>query len=295
MEGVLVVDKPKGVTSHDVVALARRRLKTREVGHAGTLDPMATGVLVLAIGEATKLVPYLTSLEKVYEAEVTFGRGTDSLDAEGTTVSEGEVPRDLAARLVPAVARELARTEQVPPAFSAIHKDGVRAHELARRGETVDLAPRAVKIIDLRLEAPQPMETRAKLFVRVTKGYYIRSLARDLGEAVGVPAHLSMLRRTAAGTFTLEEACSLDDPAVASRLLSTVEAATRVLPRLNLTERGTVDARAGRRVRPEDFVLPAQVPGPVLGFAAWVADDKLVAIGEMAEDGGGRVVRGFRG
>lgn len=290
--GVLVVDKPGGMTSHDVVARVRRILKTREVGHAGTLDPMATGVLVLAIGEATKLVPYLTSVEKAYEAEITFGIGTDTLDAEGRTIAEGPLPEHFAARLEAAFEQERARLEQVPPSFSAIHTGGERAHQIARRGEVVVLAPRPVHLLELRLESLAP--PRARITLRVSKGYYVRSLARDLGERVGAPAHLSQLRRTAAGEFRLSDATALDAPELASRLVPLAAAATQVLPRVELSERGVIDARAGRTLRAEDHheAKSRVFEGP----SAWVAaSGELIAIGTIDAAGLGRVLRGFGG
>jgi tRNA pseudouridine55 synthase len=250
---------------------------------------MATGVRVLAIGEATNLVPYLTSLEKSYDAEVTFGVGTDTLDAEGAAIAEGAVPADLEARLASALSEERARELQVPPAFSAIHTAGERAQAIARRGETVVLAPRPVRVIDLRLESIEP--PRAALSLRVSKGYYVRSLARDLGERVGAPAHLSRLRRTAAGAFALRDAASLDDPQLDARLVPLDEAAARVLPRVELTERGELDARAGRVLRAEDRRSGDEVRGP----SAWTnASGALIAIGTIDERGEGRVLRGIR-
>lgn len=284
--GVLVVDKPSGMTSHDVVARVRRALRTREVGHAGTLDPMATGVLVVAIGEATKLVPYLTADDKAYVAEITFGRATDTLDAEGTTTREGEVPTDLEARLVEALALEEARTEQVPPAFSAIHVAGERAHVLARRGEVVDLPARAVAARALRLEALTGHTARVR--VEVAKGYYVRALARDLGDRVGCPAHLSSLRRTRSGAFRVEDAARLDGD-LGAALVPLTDAAARALPVFTLTPNGVADARAGRPIASVNLA-----GAPPAEHAAFVADGVLVAIGQVEGDGRGRVIRGFR-
>jgi tRNA pseudouridine55 synthase len=287
MHGIIVVDKPGGMTSHDVVARIRRRLGTRAVGHAGTLDPMATGVLVVAIGEGTKLVPYLASEEKSYDAAVTFGRATDTFDAEGRTTGEAPLPADLGARLDEAMALERARTEQVPPAVSAIHVDGERAHVRARRGETVALDPRPIRVLSLHLSS---LETPvAKISLQVSKGYYVRSLARDLGERVGTPAHLSSLRRTASGSFTLADASPLDAADLDQRVLSLVAGASRVMPTLRLSERGEQDARAGRPVRAEDMTPPSA------GLSAWLdaSGAVLVAVGEVSPSGTGQVKRGF--
>jgi tRNA pseudouridine55 synthase len=287
MHGILVVDKASGMTSHDVVARVRRRLGTRAVGHAGTLDPMATGVLVVAVGEGTKLVPYLASEEKSYDAEVTFGRATDTLDAEGSTTDEAPLPADLAARLDAALAFERGRIEQVPPAVSAIHVDGERAHVRARRGEAVALDPRPIRVVSLSLSAfDAPV---AKVTLQVSKGYYVRSLARDLGERVGTPAHLSSLRRTASGSFTLVDAIPLDAADLDQRVLSLVGGASRAMPTLRLNERGERDARSGRPVRAEDMTPPSA------GLSAWLdaSGAVLVAVGEVSASGVGQVKRGF--
>jgi tRNA pseudouridine55 synthase len=302
--GVLVIDKPRGPTSHDVVAKLRRALGTREVGHAGTLDPMATGVLVVLVGEATKLAPYLTAEDKEYDATIELGTETDTLDAEGKVTEEAPVPEPTRAALrgtrpplhpvlEAALAKERARTEQVPPAFSAIQKDGERSHTRARRGEVVTLEPRAVRVTSLEalgagLE-PAPWIT---VHTRVAKGYFVRSLARDLAKELGTVGHLIALRRTRSGSFTLDEAVPADTPAdeMIARLLPLGIAAARALPVARLTEVGVRDARAGRAVRRDD--LDARDKGP----SAWVdAKGALVAVGEVDADGVGRVVRGFRG
>src|SRR6185436_18934130 len=178
--GVFVVDKPAGCTSHTVVAGLRKRLGTRAVGHAGTLDPMATGVLLLLVGEATKLSPYLSLETKAYRAEVLFGRGTDSLDTDGKILVESPVPENALEeqRLHAAFAAERERTLQVPPAVSAIQIGGRRAHELTRQGKPPDLPPRPVRVESLELLGVQA--DRIELSVHVSKGYYVRALARDL-------------------------------------------------------------------------------------------------------------------
>ncbi|MBK6690843.1 MAG: tRNA pseudouridine(55) synthase TruB [Myxococcales bacterium] len=288
VHGVLVVDKPAGLTSHDVVQRVRRRLGTREVGHAGTLDPMATGVLVVVVGEGTKLSTYLTAADKRYAAEVTFGRATDTLDADGTTTAEGPVPEDLEERLAAALSHERARTEQVPPVYSAIHQGGERAHAKARRGEEVILAPRTVRVLSLALDGYGAASHRAALTLHVSKGYYVRALARDLGTTLGVPSHLTALRREASGCFKVDAACPLTTADLASRLIPVRAAAALAIGEVQLTERGEADARAGRPVQPAD--LSAACEGP----RAWVAPGgDLIAIGHLVE-GVGRVLRGFR-
>jgi tRNA pseudouridine55 synthase len=295
-EGVLVVDKPGGLTSHDVVARARRLLHTRRVGHAGTLDPMATGVLVVLAGEATKLVPYLTAHAKRYQARVVFGRATDTLDAEGTTTLTAGVPEWLrqeiaapagagAGRLDEAIAAEQARGEQVPPAYSAIHVDGKRSYDLARAGEAVDLAPRAVAVAKLgRLGGGLDPQPHVDLEVEVSKGYYVRSLARDLGERLGVPAHLGALRRTASGPFALSDATLLDagEDALRGALIPLAQAAARALPVGHLTAPGAARALQGKRLGADDFsALPS-----VGEASAWLdPGGRLVAVGARLSPG----------
>jgi len=299
-----VVDKPRGPTSHDVVARIRRIFKTREVGHAGTLDPMATGVLVLALGEATKLVPYLTNAAKVYEARLELGRETDTLDAMGRVTEERALDAGLlealdagvsplAPRIAGAVAAELARTSQEPPRFSAIQENGERAHARARRGESFVLEEREVRVH--RLVVASVGTTGAPwidLEVKADKGYYVRSLGRDLAHALGTVGHLKGLRRVDSGGFTVDEACALDaEPdALRARLIPLAAAARRALPALILTELGVREARFGRRVRREDLGGDAPVGVP----SGWFDEGgSLVAIGIVEEDG--RVLRGFGG
>lgn len=296
--GVLIVDKPKGPTSHDVVLRVRRALRTRRVGHAGTLDPMATGVLVVAVGEATKLVPWLTADDKTYETTVRLGLETDTLDAEGRVVREVPVPAELARAIAAAsstpsldaaLAAERARTMQVPPVFSAIRVEGKRAHELARDGALDALPPRAVEVRSLERLGGRALEDGVELDLRVScaKGYYVRSLARDLALGVGTVAHLTALRRIRSGAFTLADATPL---AAVSRdaLLPLAAAAARALPVTLLDDAGASAASYGKRIAPEQMTDPHPRP------SAWLdAAGRLVAVGEVSEDGWGRVLRGF--
>ena len=304
--GVLVIDKPRGPTSHDVVAKLRRALRTREIGHAGTLDPMATGVLVVCVGEATKLAPWLTAADKAYEATIALGAETDSLDAEGAVKRRADVPRSMIDALSrfkvdhvhehiqAALARELARTEQVPPAVSAIRKDGVRSHERVRNGEEVEHPPRPVTVRSIAaLGGGVDADGGAWLAVAcdVSKGYYVRSLGRDLAASLGTLGHLTALRRIQSGSFVVDEAMLLDTPSdeLTARMITIEHAAVRALPEARLTETGERDARFGRRVRSEDFVHERH-DGP----HAWLAPDgALVAVGERDAEGLGQVIRGF--
>jgi tRNA pseudouridine55 synthase len=286
--GLVVVDKPAGMTSHSVVAGARRVLGTRAIGHAGTLDPMATGVLLLLVDEATKLSAYLSLETKAYSAEIRFGKATDTLDADGAVISERPVPKGALepSAVERALDAERARLEQVPPAVSAIQVGGVRAHRLARRGQPPVLPARVVRVE--RLELLELGSERLTLELTVSKGYYVRALARDLGERLGVPAHLGLLRRTKSGAFTLAEAVPWPLPADVA-LLPVAEVARRSLPTATLTQQGSERARLGQALAPEHFASSAPEPGP----AAWLdANDELVAIGSL-EGGFYRVLRGF--
>jgi tRNA pseudouridine55 synthase len=323
--GVLVIDKPRGPTSHDVVARLRRALRTREIGHAGTLDPMATGVLVVCVGEATKLAPWLTAADKAYEATIALGAETDTLDAEGTVTKRADVPRSMLDaferiktgrvhdHIAAAIANEHARTQQVPPAVSAIRKDGVRSYERARKGEEVEHAPRAVSVraiavLDGGADAAEHagLEHGGGGWLAVTcdvsKGYYVRALARDLAASLGTLGHLTALRRTRSGPFVIDEAMLLDTPGdeLLARMIAVEHAASRALPEVRLTETGERDARFGRPVRTEDFASTHEAAQSGDGFAlalgphAWLAPDgALVAVGERDAGGVGRVIRGF--
>lgn len=297
--GVVVIDKPRGPTSHDVVARVRRAFKTRQVGHSGTLDPMATGVLVVSVGEGTKLVPWLTADDKAYEATVRLGIATDTLDAEGTETSRAAVPEDVlqalaisasCSRIEEALARERARTAQAPPAFSAIRIAGQRAHELARAGKLdtpLPERPIAVRALELLGGSVVGDVIELRLRVESAKGYFVRSLAQDLAEALGTVGHLTALRRTRSGAFTIGDAVALEALA-AEHVIPLAVAASRALPVATLDEAGVRAARFGQRVSPEQMV------GDTIGPTAWLDQEaRLVAVGERRDDGFGHVVRGF--
>ena len=227
---VFIVDKPLGLTSHDVVARARRLLKTKAVGHAGTLDPLATGVLVVLSDGATKLSSFLTASEKHYLAWVSFGAGTPTLDAEGPISETGDASGLTAEQIEDALPPFLTLTEQLPPQYSAIKKGGVKGYEAARKGKDLVLESRPAGYTEIKLLGFAPTRDELKapehpaslpptlgalptalLEVQVQAGTYLRALARDLGAAVGVPAHLAGLVRTRSGSFKLEAATALDD------------------------------------------------------------------------------------
>lgn len=246
--GFVIIDKPTGWTSHDVVARVRRIVEEKRVGHAGTLDPSATGVLPVAVGNATRAIEYLAEADKAYTAEVTFGVVTDSADREGEMIATADATHLTRDAVEAAVATFQGPLQQVPPMHSAIKVDGKRLYEHARKGETIDIEPRQVTIHEIRVVGWQvPVAT---IEVTCSKGTYIRSLARDIGERLGTGAHLSALRRTRVGSFGLDKAISLDD--LAARGFDAVamppDTAMSHLPRLDLSVEASADWREGRTV-----------------------------------------------
>lgn len=289
-DGLLVVDKPKGPTSHDIVARARRLFSTRAVGHAGTLDPMATGVLVLLFGEALKLSAYLTLDRKTYLAEIELGATTDTLDAQGTVTERKPLEPDTLEpdRVEAALAGERQRRLQTPPVVSSIKVGGERSHRLTRRGAPPELEPRPVEVERLVLLSSEG----ARLSVEVTasKGYYVRALARDLGEALGTCAHLTALTRTRSGAFTLEGAVRWP-PETVPPLVSVVEVARRALPCAELTAAGAAKARLGQKLGAEHFVV---APDGEQAHAWLAPEGSVVALGARTSAGSYAVLRGFR-
>ena len=242
--GIAVVDKPSGVTSHDVVAMLRRRFDERQVGHGGTLDPSATGVLVVAVGKATKLLRFVEKTKKAYLGEIVLGTETNTLDADGEVTATHDMSAVTFEQAQAAVAEHLTGDiEQVPPMVSAIKIDGKRLHELARDGIEVERPPRPVTVHSFQLMPTEdPMVFLAA--VECSPGTYIRTLAADLGHLLGGGAHLRSLRRTAVGRFTIGEAAGPDE----CELLP-VEEAVRTLDRVDLTD-GLDDMVAHGRVLP---------------------------------------------
>ncbi len=206
ISGILLIDKPEGLSSFDVVRRVRRALGERKIGHLGTLDPFATGLLPLCLGEATKLVPYLLPEAKTYRATLRLGVATDTQDLTGRVVSRTET-WPAPEQVYQAAARFVGEIQQVPPMHSALHYQGERLYKLARRGETVDLPPRPVTIY--RLEVEEVDLPRVTITVRCSQGTYIRTLAADLGAVLGCGAHLTALRRLEVGPFKVEDALSL--------------------------------------------------------------------------------------
>jgi tRNA pseudouridine55 synthase len=262
ISGLVVVDKPAGITSHDVVARVRRLAGTRKVGHAGTLDPMATGVLVVGVERATRLLGHLMLTEKSYSATVRLGVSTTTDDAEGEVTAE--VP---AAHLEPraveaAFERQVGEIMQVPTAVSAIKVDGRRAYQRARAGEDVELAARPVTIHALDVHGRRVAGDclDVDISVRCSSGTYVRAIARDVGDALGVGGHLTALRRTAVGPYGLDVAHTLDELAEDLTVLPIADAARAAFPALDLDESRAQDVRHGRP-------LPVRMPGLTAVFA----------------------------
>jgi tRNA pseudouridine55 synthase len=207
-DGVLLVDKKTGITSHDVVERFRRRAKVKKAGHTGTLDPLATGLLVLCVGKATRLQSYLMGMEKTYEGTFQFGWATDSYDSTGEPVGEAVEASVEQIDFEPHLAQFRGEIDQMPPAFSAKKIDGVRAYEMARKGQEVILKTKRVTVYEFTIVEVQG--STARFLIRSSAGTYVRSLAHDLGQAIGIPAHLRDLRRTAIGNFNVNIAIPFD-------------------------------------------------------------------------------------
>lgn len=247
--GLVVVDKSAGMTSHDVVARVRRLAGTRKVGHAGTLDPMATGVLVLGVGRATRLLGHLMLTEKAYDATIRLGQATTTDDAEGEMTARADASALDEAMIATGLERFVGEIEQVPTAVSAIKVDGKRAHQRVRAGEEVELAARPVTVHELTVHQVRPGEhCEVDISLRCSSGTYVRAIARDLGERFGVGGHLTALRRTAVGAFGLDLAHTLDELAEQFGLLGLDQAAGRSFPSLGLSERHALDVRVGRKI-----------------------------------------------
>ena len=279
-DGVLVVDKAIGPTSHDVVAVARGALRTREIGHTGTLDPMASGVLVLVVGQATKLVNSLTALQKRYEAIIKLGVSTSTLDAQGEVEAEAPVPALSVAQVEAAARGFLGERDQRAPIVSAIKREGTPLYKRARKGEQVEAPVRRVRLDEVEIQRVDA--TEIALSVRCGSGYYVRAFARDLAASLETLGHLTMLRRTHNGLFDLARAVTFaellagrTDESVRAGVLSRLiplRDVCRALPHLVLDEEGTAHARQGRpiphlHIRRGDSE-PAPVPALTMAEAA---------------------------
>jgi len=282
MTGILLVDKPEGMTSAGVIRALKGRLGGAKVGHLGTLDPFASGLLPLCIGEATKVARYLLLEEKAYEGRIRLGRATDTLDGTGTTTVTEAVPPLEQPALDDVAQRFVGPQRQTPPMFSALKRDGVPLYKLARRGVEVERAPRDVTIHALALRLAEP--TGIDFAVRCSKGTYVRVLAADLGRALGTVAHLERLRRTAVGSFRIEDAASPDAlrgrEAASWPLIPIAEAVGGL-------ERVTVGPAAVAALRHGQQRVLREIPAGRPGAAALVVDAGGAPVGilEMGVEG----------
>ncbi|GAA3702786.1 tRNA pseudouridine(55) synthase TruB [Sphingomonas cynarae] len=293
MHGWIIIDKPLGLGSTQAVSAVKRALRNGgygkfKVGHGGTLDPLATGVLPIAVGEATKLAGRLLDGDKIYAFTIRFGEQTDTLDREGQVIATSPVRPTMAA-VAAVLPHFTGAIDQVPPAYSALKVDGERAYDLARAGETVELKSRAVTIHDLRVSPDDPMGDDLTLVAHVSKGTYIRSLARDIALALGTVGHVVMLRRIRAGPFGLEPAITLDKLAELGQsralegILLPLRAGLDDIPAFPLTPDQAGALRQGR-------VLAGIAATDGAAFA--MLDDVPVALVDVIA-GEVRVVRGF--
>jgi len=288
VDGLLVVDKPAGPTSHDVVAKVRRLAGTRRVGHAGTLDPMATGVLLVGVGRATRLLGHLALADKSYAATIRLGAATTTEDAEGKVVSRASVMGLSEERVREALAGFVGALSQVPSSVSAVKVDGQRAHARVRSGEDVRLAPRDVVVHELRVDAVRRADdlVEADVWLRCSTGTYVRAIARDVGQALGVGGHLGALRRTSVGPVGVDEAVPLAELETADTLpvVPMASAAPRFFPTVTVDREGAREVGFGRALPldladeeptavlgPDGSLLALYARGPVPGEARAVA------------------------
>ena len=289
--GILLIDKPAGITSHDVVARTRKHAGTRKVGHAGTLDPMATGLLMLGINSSTRLLTFLVGLDKEYFATIRLGSATNTDDADGEPIEvaePGRVEALTAAAVSAALVALTGAIRQVPSSVSAIRVDGKRAHTLVRDGEIVELAARSVTVSALEVFGSRREAGFYDLDVRVrcSSGTYIRAIARDLGASLGVGGHLTALRRSMIGPFSVADAAELESLDVAAALIAPAAIATALFPVFALDADQAVDLGHGKRLVAE---RPEGATGPV---AAIAPDGRLVGLLEFT-DGIGKPIVNF--
>jgi tRNA pseudouridine55 synthase len=288
-DGLVIVDKPGGLTSHDVVARIRRLAGTRRVGHAGTLDPMATGVLVVGVEKATRLLGYLTLTQKQYDATIRLGQSSSTDDAEGELTKTASAKDVSAETLNKAVTELTGEIQQVPPAVSAIKVDGQRAYKLTRAGAAPELKPRPVTVYEFTVTDVRPAGdgdlTDVDATVRCSSGTYVRALARDLGDKLGTGGHLTALRRTRVGGYGLDAAQTLDQLADRFEVMPLAQAAAAAFPRRDLS------ADEARRLAHGGRLAATGIAGPMAAFAP---DGSLVAL--LAEqDGQARPLAVFAG
>lgn len=302
LHGLLLVDKPKGLTSHDVVVLARRVFRTREVGHSGTLDPMATGVLILAIGEATKLLYFISMENKEYQASIALGIETDTLDAEGSVVKTAKVIENLSKDQVDGVAKSFVGTyKQYPPKVSAVKQAGIPLYKRVRRGECIDVTSREITVYSIIINEVRKSEI--DLYIKSGKGFYVRALARDLSYALGTVGHLCSLRRITNGGYSVDQAvnierllCAEKDKILLEQLKESIipmADACKGMEQVILGEDGCKDAYHGRPIL-KSRIIEGRLPVDSKKLVSLLdSRHRLVAIAKYYTDQL-RVVRGFR-
>ena len=293
LRGFLNIDKPAGITSFDVVRQIRRATGVRKVGHAGTLDPAATGVLPIAIGDATKLIEELVDARKSYRGVIRFGAATDTYDSDGEVVSECDASAVTSEAIEAQLDQFRGAIQQVPPAYSAVKRDGVPAYRAARAGNPMELDARPVTVYDLasgELDTSNPERPAITVDVQSSRGFYVRSLAHDLGAALGVGAHLDGLCRTAVGAFTvaqatpLERACELLEAGETEDLAHAMDAVLTSWPAVIAGRRDTAELRQGRDIIAmprRGYVAPERPEGKPQRARCYGPDGELVALLEQ--------------
>ena len=253
LSGFLVIDKPAGITSHDVVAQVRRALNTKKVGHAGTLDPMATGVLVLGIGNGTRLLQYITDGKKAYLATIYLGAATTTDDKDGEQISKASVEQIGSSQIQIELAKFVGKIMQRPSSVSAIKIDGKPAHERVRAGEVVEIKPREVEVFDLQIQSIEKKDDfyLVKILVTCSAGTYIRAIARDLGDQLKCGGHLVELRRTLVAPFDISQAKQLD-AIDKTQITNTTQAVTKLFSTRSLSFEELAEIKFGRFIEPSD-------------------------------------------
>ncbi|MDX6286827.1 MAG: tRNA pseudouridine55 synthase [Frankiales bacterium] len=282
-DGIVVIDKPAGWTSHDVVARVRRQLGVKKVGHAGTLDPMATGVLIVGVLRATRLLGFLAGTDKEYLATMRLGAATNTDDADGDVIAAADASGVTDDAVLAATRALTGDIMQVPSSVSAIKVDGVRAYKLARAGESPELPARPVRVAEFEVLARSGVDVDVR--VVCSSGTYVRALARDVGATLGVGAHLTVLRRTRVGSFTLADAQVLDGPGDLL-IIRLADAVAATFPRLDVDEDTARRIGQGQKVPLPGVLGPTGVFGP---------DGSVVALVEPRDDGTSRSLVGFVG
>jgi tRNA pseudouridine55 synthase len=279
MLGILLVDKPPGITSHDAIYRARRALGIRKIGHTGTLDPLATGLLVMAVGPATRFLPFLNTEPKVYVGSAQLGITTTTQDSEGEVIEQRSIDGLEPTSVEVACSQFVGRIDQVPPMYSAVKIDGKRLYKLARQGIEVERKTRTVEVFgfDCTLREGGVLEFR----VRCSSGTYVRTLMHDLGGLLGVGAHMTALRRTHSGGFNVIDAIAPES--ATPELLCSLEECLDPMPMMRLPEPVADRVRHGN-----EFPLAAQVPGDLLGL---IDDQGLYAVAKRLSDGLWRPIR----